>query len=215
MKEMKELKETEILDKVVKKIKVNKIKVVVYLTLAITLIFVIMMFSFILRGRPYLTAEEEINIINHVEFDNGEQFDDGILLDIQEINIERMKSLDMNGAEVVIRIMEQFVDESYRFVSFSDNYILPVREDLVLLDNSEVFVVVLAGYTVLNNLIYAQVFYEKRFFFIIIAREEKDIKNNFTQVPLTHMVYDKFNNFRRRNVINAIQRNNIIHLGVL
>lgn len=213
MNEAKNLKETEIVDKVINTAKKNKEKIVVFTAIGICVLAVIIAIVIIFAGSSFLTIEEEINLINNVEFDTGEQFEDGLLLDMQEIEIAYMQERRMKGAEVVLRIMEQYVDSSYKFAFISDNYRLPLRDDLTVAANRETFVVALAGYVLLNHLIYCQVFYDKQFFFVMLAKEEADVLDNF-QVPLLKMNYDKFNSLRRNNVRDTIQRNNIVKIGI-
>jgi len=43
------------------------------------------------------------------------QWEEGVLMDVQEINIEEMVNHKMSGAEAVLTVIEQFIDQNYRY----------------------------------------------------------------------------------------------------
>ena len=141
------------------------------------------------------------------------QQDDGILLDVQEVNIAKMKAAKMQGAEAVMKVMEQYTDGQYRFAFISDNYLIPAHQQKYLNLGKDRFVVAVAGYPAQNNLLYTQVFFDNSFFFIALVRRETDMKRA-NDMQIIRVNYEKGNAVRRNNVRDTIQRNNIIPLGI-
>ncbi|MDR0456183.1 MAG: hypothetical protein LBH20_05820 [Treponema sp.] len=141
------------------------------------------------------------------------QWNDGVLINVQEVTIAKMKAVRMTGAEAVMKVIEQYTDGRYRFAFVSNNYLIP-PEQLQHLDlGKNRFLIVVAGYPAQNNLLYAQIFFDSSFFFITLAKNESDMKLS-NDMQITKMNYEKGNAVRRNNVRDTIQRNNIIPLGI-
>jgi len=141
------------------------------------------------------------------------QWNDGVLINVQEVAIAKMKAARMTGAEAVMKVIEQYTDGRYRFAFVSNNYLIPPEQRQYLDLGKNRFMVVLAGYPGLNNLLYAQVFFDNSFFFIALAKNESDMKRS-GDIQIIKMNYEKGNAVRRNNVRDTIQRNNIIPLGI-
>jgi hypothetical protein len=141
------------------------------------------------------------------------QWENGLILNVQEVDINKMKQANMNGAEAILKVIEQFVDKSYQFCFISENYVLTAEQVKGFDTGRGRFLVGLVGYPDNNNLLYAQVFFDKSFFIIIIAKRENDFKK-VSSINLLKLNYDKYNKTRRDNVKEAIQRNNILRLGI-
>jgi hypothetical protein len=141
------------------------------------------------------------------------QRDDGVLMDVQEVNIAKMKAGNMSGAEAVMKVMEQYTDGQYRFAFISNNYLVPAQQQKYLNLGRDRFVVAVAGYPAQNNLLYTQVFFDNSFFFIALAKRETDLKRT-NDMRIIRVNYEKGNAVRRNNVRDTIQRNNIIPLGI-
>jgi len=141
------------------------------------------------------------------------QWNDGVLMDVQEVDIAKMRAGKMLGAEAVMKVIEQYADGQYRYAFVSNNYLIPTQQRRYLdLDRTR-FVVALAGYPAQNNLLYTQVFFDNSFFFVVLAKRETDMKRT-DSVQITRMNYEKGNAVRRNNVRDTMQRNNIIPLGI-
>jgi hypothetical protein len=141
------------------------------------------------------------------------QYDNGMLLDVIEVDLEMMVSAKLNGAEAVLKVIEQFVDSSYRYAYISRNYLVPKEQERYLELGTSRMMITVSGYPQRNNLIYGVVFFDKSFFVVILCRNENDFVR--TQgMQLTRYVYDKGDKTRRENVRNEIQKNNIYPLGV-
>ena len=141
------------------------------------------------------------------------QWNDGLLINVQEVTIAKMKAARMTGAEAVMKVIEQYTDGRYRFAFVSNNYLLPAEQRKNLNMGKNRFTVALMGYPALNNLLYAQVFFDTSFFFVVLAKDETDMKRS-NDIQITKMNYEKGNAVRRNNVRDTIQRNNIIPLGI-
>jgi hypothetical protein len=141
------------------------------------------------------------------------QWDDGVLINVQEVTIAKMKAARMTGAEAVMKVIEQYTDGRYRFAFVSNNYLIPAEQRRYLDPGKTRFLIALAGYPALNNLLYAQVFYDNNFFFVTLAKNENDMKRN-GDIQIIKMNYEKGNAVRRNNVRDTIQRNNVIPLGI-
>jgi hypothetical protein len=141
------------------------------------------------------------------------QWDNGVIMNVQEVDIGKMRAARMSGAEAILKIIEQFVDNQYRFAFVSYNYLLPEKQRQYLDTEKKCFTVAVIGYPNMNNLLYTQVFYDKSFFFVVLVKNETDLKRS-TDVQITKMNYEKRNPVRRNNVRDTIQRNNIIPLGI-
>jgi hypothetical protein len=141
------------------------------------------------------------------------QWDDGVLIEVQEVNIAKMKAGKMTGEEAVMKVIEQYTDTQYRFAIVSNNYLIKKKKKKYLDVGKKRFIVALAGYPALNNLLYAQIFFDQSFFFIALTKRESDMKRS-NDVQITKMNYEKRNTVRRNNVRDTIQRNNIMPLGI-
>jgi len=141
------------------------------------------------------------------------QHDDGVLMDVQEVNIAKMRAGKMSGAEAVMKVIEQYTDGQYRFAFISNNYLVPAQQQKNLNMGRERFVIAVAGYPAQNNLLYTQVFFDNSFFFIALTRRETDLQRA-NDMQIIRVNYEKGNAVRRNNVRDTIQRNNIIPLGI-
>jgi len=141
------------------------------------------------------------------------QWGDGILMDVREIDIAKMKAGRMSGAEAVMKVMEQYTDGQYRFAFLSNNYLIPAEQKKNLNLGRNRFMIAVAGYPALNNLLYVQVFFDQSFFFLALAKRETDMKRP-ADIQIIKINYEKGNALRRNNVRDTIQRNNIIPLGI-
>jgi hypothetical protein len=141
------------------------------------------------------------------------QRDDGVLMDVQEVNIAKMKAGRMSGAEAVMKVMEQYTDGQYRFAFISNNYLVPAQQQKYLNMGRDRFVIAVAGYPAQNNMVYTQVFFDNSFFFVALTKRESDMKRT-NDMQIIRVNYEKGNAVRRNNVRDTIQRNNIIPLGI-
>jgi len=141
------------------------------------------------------------------------QRDNGVLMDVQEVNIAKMRAAKMPGSEAVMKVMEQYTDGQYRFAFISNNYLIPAQQQKYLNMGRDRFVVAVAGYPAQNNLLYTQVFFDNSFFFIALTKREADMKR-INDMQIIRVNYEKGNAVRRNNVRDTIQRNNIIPLGI-
>ena len=141
------------------------------------------------------------------------QQDDGILMEIQEVNIPIMREGRLTGAEAVMAVLEQFTDRQYRFAFISNNYLLPVQQQKNLNMGRDRFMVAVAEYPSRNNLLFTQVIYNDSFFFIALTKREEDMKRT-GDMQIIRMNYEKGNTVRRNNVLDTIRRNNTIPLGI-
>jgi len=141
------------------------------------------------------------------------QWDDGVILDVQEVDIDLMKKSGLQGAEAVLMVVEQFVDQTYKFIYISKNYEANKNQKELIKDKPGSFTVGLLGFPGNNNLIYAQVMYDKKFFIIAVAKDADDVKV-IKDVQLIRMNYEKKNPVRRNNVKETIQKNNVIPIGI-
>jgi len=141
------------------------------------------------------------------------QWNDGVLINVQEVTIAKMKAARMTGAEAVMKVIEQYADGRYRFAFVSNNYLIPAEQRANLNMGKNRFTVALAGYPALNDLLYAQIFFDNSFFFVALTKNETDMKRS-NDIQIIRMNYEKGNAVRRNNVRDTIQRNNIIPLGI-
>ena len=154
-----------------------------------------------------------IFFLSLIAFSAKAQWDNGVLLDVQEVDIAGMKALKMPGAEAVMKVIEQYADGKYRYVFVSNNYLIPEKQKGQINTGRNRFIVAVAGYPALNDLIYTQVLFDKSFFFVVMAKNESDMKKS-NNMQIIKMNYEKRNAVRRNNVRDTIQRNNIIPLGI-
>ena len=112
-----------------------------------------------------------------------------------------------------MKLIEQYTDGRYRFAFVSNNYLIPAEQRQRLDLGRNRFLIALAGYPALNNLLYAQVFFDNSFFFVTLTKNESDMKHS-GDIQIIKMNYEKGNAVRRNNVRDTIQRNNIIPLGI-
>jgi len=141
------------------------------------------------------------------------QWNDGVLINMQEVTVAKIKAVRMTGAEAVMKVIEQYADGRYRFAFVSNNYLIPPEQNKNLNVGRNRFLIALAGYPALNNLLYAQIFFDNSFFFVVLAKNEADMKRS-NDIQIIKMNYEKGNAVRRNNVRDTIQRNNIIPLGI-
>ena len=73
------------------------------------------------------------------------QWDDGVLMDVQEVNIAKMRAGRMSGAEAVMKVAEQYTDGQYRFAFISNNYLIPTQQQKHLNMGRDHFVIAVAG----------------------------------------------------------------------
>jgi hypothetical protein len=148
-----------------------------------------------------------------IAFSAHAQWNDGVLINVQEVTITKMQAARMTGAEAVMKVIEQYTDGRYRFAFVSNNYLIPAEQYKNMNKGKNHFTVVLAGYPAQNNLLYAQIFFDNSFFFVALTKNETDMKRS-GDIQITKMNYEKGNAVRRNNVRDTIQRNNIIPLGI-
>jgi hypothetical protein len=141
------------------------------------------------------------------------QWDDGVLINVQEVNIAAMHGTDISGAEAIMKVIEQYVDASYQFAYLSQNYLIPLQQETYLNLGTNRFTVVVVGYPGMNNLLYAQVFFDKSFFFLALCKRDTDLRRT-SDIQIYRMNYDKFNTGRRNNVRDTMQANNVLPLGM-
>jgi len=141
------------------------------------------------------------------------QWNDGVLIDVQEVSIDKIHSAKMPGAEAVMKVVEQYTDRKYRFAFISNNYLIPAEQKKFLNVGKERFLIAVAGYPLLNDLLFTQVLFDQSFFFVVLTRNESDMKKQ-NDIQTVKMHYDKGNSVRRNNIRDIIQRNNIIPLGI-
>jgi hypothetical protein len=180
-----------------------------------------MIFAFIINAIKTVTNEKE-NVMKKyfagiLLFLNAffvyAQWNDGVLIDVREVNIPKMKAARLPGTEALMKVIEQYADGQYRFAFVSSNYLIPDEQGRYLNVGKERFLIALAVYPLRNNLLYAQVFFDKSFFFVALAKEEHDMKGS-NDMQVIKINYEKRNAVRRNNVFDTIQRNNIIPLGI-
>jgi hypothetical protein len=141
------------------------------------------------------------------------QWNNGVIMNVQEVDIAEMRAGRMSGAEAVMKIIEQFVDSQYRFAFVSYNYLVPEEQRKRFDIEKKQFIVSVIGYPNMNNLLYTQIFYDQSFFFVVLAKNENDLKRS-NDIQVVKMNYEKGNSVRRNNVRDTMQRNNIIPLGI-
>jgi hypothetical protein len=136
-----------------------------------------MIFAFIINATETVTNEKENVMKKYLAgilfllnaFFVYAQWNDGVLLDVREVNIAKMKAARLLGTEAVMKVIEQYVDGQYRFAFVSSNYLIPAEQHKYLNVGKDHFLIALAAYPSRNNLLYAQVFFEKSFFFVALA----------------------------------------------
>jgi hypothetical protein len=141
------------------------------------------------------------------------QYADGVLLNVQEVNVPKLLAARMSGSEAVMLVMEQFTDNAYRFAFVSRNYLVDEKMLEYLTFTNEKMTVVVGGYPSMNNLVYTQVFYNNRYFFVALAKRDTD----YVRIPgiqVVRVVYEKGNRSRRENLKKIIEENNIIPMGI-
>jgi len=139
--------------------------------------------------------------------------DDGVLLDVVDINVTEMRRQKMSGAEAVLKTMEQFIDFSYKFVYISDNRYRPDNQMEYLKVGKKRMIVGVVGFPEQNHVIMAQVLFDRSYFLVIVSKQAADVPVSGA-MPMVRMNYEKYNSMRRNNVKEFIQRNNIEKLGV-
>jgi hypothetical protein len=146
-------------------------------------------------------------------FSTYAQWGNGVIVEIQEVDIAAMKAVKMSAGEAVMKVIEQYTDTRYRYAFVSNNYLIPPEQRQNLNLTKDRFLIAVAGYPERNNLLYTQVFFDTDFFFVVLAREERDMKRT-GDMQITRMNYEKGNAVRRNNVRDAIQRNNMVPMGI-
>lgn len=141
------------------------------------------------------------------------QNDGGVILDIQEIDIDNLKLSGIKGSEAVVMVLDQFTDQSYRYVFISKNYEMKEEQKKIVNNSDRKFTVGLVCYPENNNLLYVQVIYKNNFFVVAVAKRENDIKI-IEGAQLIRMNYEKKNKVRMDNLKETIQKNNIVPLGI-
>jgi hypothetical protein len=139
-------------------------------------------------------------------------WEDGDLLDVNEIDIEKMKKANLNGADAVLMVMEQFVTDSYGYIYISPNYLLRDDQKEYVEISKERIAVGVARFLKMNNLIYANVIYDQYFFILVLAKRYFDMK------PLDGIAFERMEYSRRgekrKNVVEKINSNNIVKLKI-
>jgi hypothetical protein len=141
------------------------------------------------------------------------QYEDGILLNVQEVDLDQMRRLRFEGSESVLLVIEQFTDNAYRYAFISSNYSIDRNMTEYLRLNESKMMIVVAVYPSMNNLLYTQVFYNNRYFFIVIVKQESDFVK-MSGIQITRMNYEKRNQNRRNNLKEFLRANNIIPMGI-
>jgi hypothetical protein len=140
-------------------------------------------------------------------------YDDGMLLNVQEVDLEKMRNAKMSGSEAILLVAEQFTNHAYRYAFVSKNYLVDGNMlEYINFDPGKMTVVV-AGYPSMNNLLYTQVFYNNRYFFIALAKRETDYKR-ISGLQVVRVNYEKGNKSRRDNLKKIIQENNVEKVGI-
>jgi hypothetical protein len=144
----------------------------------------------------------------------GRVWEEAVLLDVVDINIREMQRQKMQGAEAVLKTIEQFIDFTYKFVFISDNRYQPdnLLESLKVGKNRMVVGVV--GFPGQSHVIMAQVLFDRGYFLVIASKQAADVPVN-SAMPMVRMNYEKYNSMKRSNVKEFIQRNNIVKLGIM
>jgi hypothetical protein len=197
------------------------INFIIYTVNKLSISFSIIIFAFIVNEIETVTYEKEIVMKKYFAgilvllnaFFVYAQWNDGVLIDVQEINIAKMKAARLPGTEAVMKVMEQYADDRYRFAFVSSNYLIPAEQQKYLNVGKDRFLIAVASYPSRHNLLYAQVFFDKSFFFVALAKTEHDLKGS-NEMQIIKMNYEKRNAVRRNNLLDTIQRNNIIPLGI-
>ena len=140
-------------------------------------------------------------------------WEDAVLLDVVDININEMRRQRMPGAEAVLKTMEQFIDFTYRFIYISDNRYSPDKQRDFLKTGKDRMIVGIVGFPEHNHVIMAQVLFDRSYFLLIASKQASDVPVSGT-MPMVRMNYEKYNSLRRNNVKEFIQRNNIEKLGI-
>ena len=138
---------------------------------------------------------------------------EGILLELQEVNLPQMRAVGMRGSEAVLRLMEQYVDNSYRFCFISQNYMIPEDQKEYLTVGRERMLVALIGYPEYNHLIMAQVLYDVQFFIIVLTKGPNDLRRS-DDIRMSRIDYLKSDRALRGRVLDSIQGMNIRPLGI-
>jgi hypothetical protein len=140
-------------------------------------------------------------------------WEEAVLLDVVDINIDKMWRQRMPGAEAVLKTMEQFIDFTYRFIYISDNrYQADNLTDFLKVGKNRMIVGVV-GFPGQNHVIMAQALFDRSYFLVIASKQAADVPVVNT-MPMVRMNYEKYNSMRRNNVKEFIQRNNIVKLGL-
>jgi len=145
-------------------------------------------------------------------------WEDAVLLDVVDININEMRRQRMSGAEAVLKTMEQFIDFTYRFIFISDNRYQPDSQTGSLKTGKNRMIVGIVGFPGQNHVIMAQVLFDRSCFLVIASKQASDVPVGgiapYNGTTMVRMNYEKYNSMRRNNVKEFIQRNNIEKLGL-
>jgi hypothetical protein len=140
-------------------------------------------------------------------------WEEAVLLDVVDINIAEMRRQRMQGAEAVLKTIEQFIDFTYKFVYISDNRYQPDNLTRFLKADKNRIIVGVVGFPGQNHVIMAQVLFDRGFFLVIASKQAADVPVG-NAMPMVRMNYEKYNSMRRNNVKEFIQRNNIVKMGL-
>jgi len=140
-------------------------------------------------------------------------WEEAVLLDVVDINIDKMRGQRMPGAEAVLKTMEQFIDFTYRFIYISDNRYQTDSLMHFLKVGKNRMIVGVVGFPGQNHVIMTQALFDRSYFLVIASKQASDVPVVNT-MPMVRMNYEKYNSMRRNNVKEFIQRNNINKLGI-
>jgi hypothetical protein len=143
----------------------------------------------------------------------GQAWEEAVLLDVVDIIISEMRRHNMQGAEAVLKTIEQFIDFTYKFIYISDNRYQPDKLMESLKVGKNRMVVGIVGFPEQNHVIMAQVLFDRSYFLVIASKQAADVPVG-SAMPMVRMNYEKYNSMRRNNVKEFIQRNNILKMGI-
>lgn len=143
----------------------------------------------------------------------AQSWEEAVLLDVVDIDIDKMRGQRMTGAEAVLKTIEQFIDFTYRFIYISDNRYQTDNQMSFLKVGKNRMIVGVVGFPAQNHVIMAQTLFDRSYFLVIASKQASDVPV-VSAMPMVRMNYEKYNSLRRNNVKEFIQRNNIVKLGV-
>jgi hypothetical protein len=143
----------------------------------------------------------------------AQSWEEAVLLDVVDIDIDKMQGRRMTGAEAVLKTIEQFIDFTYRFIYISDNRYQTDQQMSFLKVGKNRMIVGVVGFPGQNHVIMAQALFDRSYFLVIASKQASDVPV-VSVMPMVRMNYEKYNSLRRNNVKEFIQRNNITKLGI-